>query len=59
MNKKKSDPISSGLIITAALILLQTMAGAILDTFGLSFISYSLLTAQTVLTKVMIDLALE
>jgi hypothetical protein len=59
MNKTKSDLISSGLIIAAALILLQTMAGAILDTFGLSFISYSLLTAQTVLTKVMIDLALE
>ncbi|HNF62993.1 MAG TPA: hypothetical protein PKZ20_14750 [Rhodocyclaceae bacterium] len=59
MNKKNPDLITSGLIIAAALLLLQTVAGAILDTFGLSFISYSLLTAQTVLTKVMIDFALE
>lgn len=59
MNKKNPDLITSGLIIAAALLLLQTVAGAILDTSGLSFISYSLLTAQTVLTKVMIDFALE
>ena len=59
MNKKNPDLITSGLIIAAALLLLQTVAGAILDTFGLSFISYALLTAQTVLTKVMIDFALE
>ena len=59
MNKKNPDLITSGLIIAAALLLLQTVAGAILDTFGLSFIYYSLLTAQTVLTKVMIDFALE
>lgn len=59
MNKTKSDLISSGLIIAAALILLQTMAGAILDTFGLSFVAFSIITAQSILTKVMIDFASE
>lgn len=59
MNKKNPDLITSGLIIASALILLQTVAVAALDTFGLSFVAYSIITAQSILTKVMIDFALE
>lgn len=59
MSNKKLYLISTGIIIASALILLQTVAVAALDTFGLSFVAFSIITAQSILTKVMIDFASE